>query len=56
MKYLGRWGVENSYTTINQKVDYANEDHCGVCANGVKQHQKKEDDTEDLEEYIRYMM
>lgn len=55
VKYLGRWSIENSYTTINQKVDYANEDHCGVCSNGVKQNRNK-DEYEDIDEYIRYMM
>ena len=28
---LGRWSNENRKKT-NLKVDYANEDHCGVCA------------------------
>jgi hypothetical protein len=54
VKYLGRWRIEQCHTTVNQKVDYANEDHCGVCANGVNQ--KKETEEEDMDEYIRYMM
>ncbi len=29
---LGRWSNENHIKT-NIKVDYANEDHCGVCTN-----------------------
>jgi hypothetical protein len=54
VKYLGRWRIENCYTTVHRKVDYANEDHCGVCANGVNQ--KKETEEEDMDEYIRYML
>lgn len=28
---LGRWNVETCYKKINNKVDLANEDHCGNC-------------------------
>ena len=54
-KYLGRWHLEQNYTVINQKIDYANEDHCGVCSNGVhiKDNSHEERYTE---EYIKYMM
>lgn len=54
-KYLGRWQIGQPYTVVNQKVDYANEDHCGVCANGI---QPKEiiQDKDDMDDYIKYMM
>ena len=32
---LGRWSNENLNKT-NLKVDYANEDHCGVCTSFIK--------------------
>ena len=32
---LGRWSKENTRKT-NLKVDYANEDHCGVCSSLLK--------------------
>ena len=31
LKPLGRWNIDYSNTKINNKVDLANEDHCGVC-------------------------
>ena len=54
-KYLGRWQLEHNYTVINQKVDYANEDHCGVCANGF-QIKGSNQEEKDMDEYIKYMM
>lgn len=36
---LGRWSNENVKKT-NLKIDYANEDHCGVCA-GIIDEKKK---------------
>jgi hypothetical protein len=36
---LGRWSNENIYKT-NLKVDYANEDHCGVCTSLLKNDNK----------------
>jgi len=32
-KYLGRWKIEYCDLKINNKVDLANLDHCGVCGN-----------------------
>lgn len=29
---LGRWRLEQCLERISHKVDLANEDHCGVCA------------------------
>jgi hypothetical protein len=29
--YLGRWRIEHCNTKINNKIDLANEDHCGPC-------------------------
>lgn len=29
--YLGRWKIEYCKMKINNKVDLANEDHCGAC-------------------------
>ncbi len=28
---LGRWGITTCHKTINNKIDFANEDHCGPC-------------------------
>jgi hypothetical protein len=28
---LGRWSIENCHNRINNKIDLANEDHCGPC-------------------------
>jgi hypothetical protein len=36
---LGRWSNENIKKT-NLKIDYANEDHCGVCT-GILHNKKK---------------
>jgi hypothetical protein len=30
-KPLGRWSIDTSNTIRNQKIDLANEDHCGSC-------------------------
>ena len=39
---LGRWSNENRKKT-NLKVDYANEDHCGVCASLINNTPYKKD-------------
>jgi hypothetical protein len=31
LKPLGRWNIDYTNTKINNKVDLANEDHCGPC-------------------------
>jgi hypothetical protein len=28
---LGRWKIETCYKKLNNKIDLANEDHCGPC-------------------------
>lgn len=28
---LGRWNIEKCNKKINNKIDFANEDHCGPC-------------------------
>lgn len=28
---LGRWNIETCHKKINNKIDLANEDHCGPC-------------------------
>ena len=30
-KPLGRWNIDTCNTIRNQKIDLANEDHCGSC-------------------------
>jgi hypothetical protein len=30
-KVLGRWNIEVCETKMNNKIDLANEDHCGPC-------------------------
>jgi hypothetical protein len=32
---LGRWKRLDTLSTI-QKIDWANEDHCGTCSNGLR--------------------
>ncbi len=51
--YLGRWGIHSSQYILHRKIDYANEDHCGVCTNGKR---AEEETTEEEDEYIRYML
>lgn len=34
--FLGRWTLENCSKKINNKVDWANEDHCGTCCIKLK--------------------
>lgn len=67
VRVLGRWTLETCVSKINSKVDYANEDHCGVCSSStskdyasnkiiiVKLHINSEED-DNIDEYIRYMM
>lgn len=33
---LGRWHIENCNTKLNNKIDLANEDHCGPCGKYIK--------------------
>jgi hypothetical protein len=28
---LGRWSIETCHKKVNNKIDLANEDHCGPC-------------------------
>jgi hypothetical protein len=35
---LGRWKIEYCNKKINNKVDMANEDHCGPCGNEIKKY------------------
>jgi len=28
---VGRWRLENCKSSMNQKIDLSNEDHCGPC-------------------------
>ena len=44
---LGRWSNENKKKT-NLKVDYANEDHCGVCTNLLKNENENENKNKKL--------
>ena len=38
---LGRWHLTECPKTIDRKVDWANEDHCGPCgSNPIKVHSK----------------
>jgi hypothetical protein len=30
-KPVGRWRIENCNSTMNNKIDLSNEDHCGPC-------------------------
>jgi hypothetical protein len=30
-KILGRWNITYCKSTVNKKIDLANEDHCGTC-------------------------
>jgi len=44
-KFLGRWNITYCSSTINKKIDLANEDHCGTCYS-TKYHNNQ---------YINYM-
>jgi len=33
---LGRWNIESCYKKLNNKIDLANEDHCGPCGKYLK--------------------
>lgn len=55
VKPLGRWGMNNNRQT-NLKINYANEDHCGTCAEYIIQKKNEQDEQKDEEEYYKYMM
>lgn len=55
VKPLGRWGMNNTRQT-NLKINYANEDHCGTCAEYIIQKKNEQDEKKDEEEYYKYMM
>jgi hypothetical protein len=38
---LGRWHMEKSNKQINNKIDRANEDHCGPCGKNITKPEKK---------------
>ena len=40
---LGRWKIDYNHQVIHRKVDQANDDHCGCCANDF-------DDNDDVAE------
>ncbi len=48
-KPIGRWRIENCSSTLNNKIDLSNEDHCGPCGQyalekiDLKQNEKKTD-------------
>lgn len=67
MRVLGRWNLEQSLTQLNQKIDMANEDHCGNCNQyrlmivkqpilPMKVDIPSLNDYDKNEEYIRFMM
>lgn len=33
---LGRWNIESCHKKLNNKIDLANEDHCGPCGKYIK--------------------
>ena len=59
-RVLGRWNLETSIHAINNKVDLANNDHCGVCYEYGKMKiitaSQEQRNTDEEDEYIRYMM
>ena len=57
---LGRWNLEN-HTQTKLKINYANEDHCGSCAEYIVQKQQLQVDKtrqqqEKEEEMYMYMI
>ena len=64
IRVLGRWNLESCMIKINNKVDLANEDHCGLCSEyrNTKHTSKKVNTESSLntevydEEFLRYMM
>jgi hypothetical protein len=62
VRVLGRWKLETCVNKTNSKIDYANEDHCGVCSDNKPTNNivviipitpTSEDENDD---YLRYMM
>ena len=56
---LGRWNLEN-HTQTKLKINYANEDHCGSCAEYIVQKQQLQVDKtrqqQQKEEMYMYMI
>jgi hypothetical protein len=46
-RHLGRWNLDYCHVRINRKIDYANEDHCGSCSNGMG--------IDTYDDYIKYI-
>ncbi len=40
---LGRWTIERCNTKLDQKIDLANEDHCGPCGNHAHRMQRDQE-------------
>tara|TARA_Y100000992_G_scaffold287196_1_gene239786 strand:+ start:2371 stop:2613 length:243 start_codon:yes stop_codon:yes gene_type:complete len=40
---LGRWGKPNTNVSLQNRVDWANEDHCGPCGSLILKNNKPQD-------------
>jgi len=36
-RLLGRWQIAKNETSVSKIIKYANEDHCGVCIEPIKE-------------------
>lgn len=48
-KTLGRWCTEPNSKKIVNRIDWANEDHCGACGNSFQNVSQRKSDTYDIE-------
>ena len=53
---LGRWAINNNISHTKLKINYANEDHCGTCAEYVIQKQQSNKLNEENEKNYQYMI
>lgn len=54
---LGRWKIVTNKTQLDLKINYANEDHCGVCSEYITPTKKDDLIVTNIEtEYYKYMI
>jgi len=53
---LGRWTIHDNLLHTKLKINYANEDHCGTCAEYVIQKQQSNKMNEENEELYQFMI
>lgn len=53
---LGRWTIHDNLNHTKLKIDYSNEDHCGTCAEYIIEKKNKKEQSDQEEEYYKYMI